>query len=230
MMNVRWLHRLWLGPAEMPERYVEFGLRWQELNPGWRVTTWTSDMLNWEIRNEQVLDHLWLRAGQKKTVEWAVQAADVIAYDLVCCYGGVYVNCDIDPVKPLDDLFDVVGGSAWASLENDEDGRIVNAAFGAGRPRNPFWIAVTDALGPRYWENPGAEMVETTGPALLTDVAHQRDDLVVLPVETWNPIHWKQIPPGEHATYDRDEMAARPGVFGVHGWGHRHDQRSNTVS
>ena len=39
------IHRAWFGPREMPREYVEYGQRWEELNPDWHLIDWTYDMV-----------------------------------------------------------------------------------------------------------------------------------------------------------------------------------------
>lgn len=227
--QARYIHRFWAGKA-MPEIYSRFADIWLDLNPGWRIIDWdeasTVD-LGLFPDLQPVIDDLYRRDGGRRGIELFVQLADVIGYALVREYGGVYVNCDIQPVQPLPELPD----KAWASYENNEDGRIVNAAIGARGPRDPFWESLLEALPGRYFANPTAEMVETTGPALLTDHARAHPDQIhVYPVETFNPVHWKQIQPGGDASWWADGInwIGTP-TIGVHHWGHKKDGRTNVV-
>lgn len=232
---VRVIHRFWAGP-EMPQTYRNFGRLWAELNPGWAVRQWTDkdipDLLKPFSDLETVAEDLLRRDGGRGGVELYVQLADVIGYVLLQQFGGVYVNCDMQPVQPLPEL----PNKAWASYENTVDGRIVNAAIGAPRPHDPFWSRLLKELPHSYHTRPGAEMVETTGPGLLTDVAHKYPELLhVYPVETFNPVHWKQIREGGDASHWADGRDwSGTSTIAVHHWGHKKfttggNLRSNTV-
>jgi hypothetical protein len=74
-------------------------------------------------------------------------------------------------------------------------------------------------------------MVMTTGPGYLTDYAHTRpEDLHVFPVETFNPVHWKQIQEGGDATWFADGTDwSGTATIAVHHWGHKKDGRTNRI-
>lgn len=234
---MKYIHRIWLGPKAMPQRYAEYGEKWQELNPDWKLLLWTEEHLcpgqeslrniSQQITRYDVISDLIARDQGRRGEELYVQMADVFAYELIYLFGGIVVNVDIEPLRSLDYLFDYyqVRDSAYVALEDDN--RIVNAVLG-GPARHPLYGRVLQDMKDRYFANPLAEMVQTTGPALLTDVvrAWTDQDVTVLPTSAFNSIHWSQIPDGGNA-----EGLWNPGdgIIGVHHWGHRASGRSNTI-
>lgn len=224
-MTERLIHRLWLGPREMPGRYREYGRRWAELNPEHEVIEWSWHNLPPPI-NAGVCEDLRRRCTDRH-VELATQLADVMAYELVLRYGGAAVNVDIEPVRPLSHLPIDHERDAWATYESP--GRLVNAAIG-GPPEHPFWQAVVDELPRRYARLAGAEMPITTGPELLTDVASRRDDIVRLPRETFCPVHFWDVPQGGTADGLWSPDSLHHATVGVHHWGHKMSGRTNTVA
>lgn len=208
----------------MPQEYVEYSRLWAELNPDWHLAEWGMKDLGLFPEMTEVFNHLAERDAGRCSIEYYVQVADVMGYAIVEKFGGFYVNCDMQPLRPLSDL--AIPSHAWASYENHEDGRIVNAAIGSPMAHDPFWIRMCAGLPERYFANPYDEMVMTTGPGYLTDVAHQfPEELFVYDVETFNPIHWKQIPMGGDASgfeYPSQSIA-------VHHWAHRKDHRTNLI-
>lgn len=218
---VKKIHRFWAG-RDMPDEYRRYGTQWEKYNPGWTVIDWDITALEFFPALRPILESLAERDAGRNGIEYFVQVADVFGYAILEKFGGIYVNCDIQPVRPLPEL----PLRAWASYENHEDGRIVNAAIGSPQHGDVFWWSLLRAMPERYFANPTAEMVETTGPAFLTDFAATRpDQLHVFPTETFNPVHWKQIAPGSNA--DGFDYPAE--TIGVHHWGHKRDGRSNTV-
>ncbi len=225
-MIPRIIHRLWLGPAEFPERYRGYGRRWAELNPGWKVVDWgvdeeylPADFPNLDIWDE--IGRVGVFSGTGATGEQAiaVQRADVAGYGLVWRFGGVYVNCDIEPVRPLEPwIDDVVGERAFAGYE---DQRFLNNAVLGGPPGHPFWGAVVEALGPRYRSMPGAMMNQVTGPYLLTGVwqGWEGDDFLAVEREVFNPVHYSQVPAGGYV--EEFDLDAHPKTISLHHWGHR---------
>jgi mannosyltransferase OCH1-like enzyme len=220
---VAFIHRIWLGPDVMPDGYVENGKRWAELNPGWTVKDWTEDDLPFLI-NQRIYDQLGDGAiapiPLKPDVAIAVQRADVVSYELLHQFGGVYVNTDIEPLRPVDYLSDIVKNDAWAAYEDANF--LNNAAMGARYSRHRFWAAVIAELPKRFDRMVGQPMNKTTGPHLLTDVYHNygNDDFVALPRESFHYAHFSDVPLGGNANHLR-EAAMEAGAIGLHNWGHR---------
>lgn len=223
-MYRRLIHRYWSGPKEMPEAYKEFGRRWEELNPGWEVFDHGEEVIQLWPDLAPVFNHLYERDAGRDGIELHVQVADVVGYALIREFGGVYVNCDMEPL--MKNMEQQLPEMAWASYENEEDWRIVNAAIGAPQPQDPFWSGLLDGLPARYFSNPYDEMVMTTGPGYLTDYARARkDNLYVFPKWAFNHTHWKQISVGE----DAGGFENHPEAIAKHHWGHKKDQRSNVI-
>jgi mannosyltransferase OCH1-like enzyme len=210
----------------MPEIYRGFGSLWSTMNPGWEVIDWSWQSLPTDLANWSVCEDLISRCT-RNPVGLATQLADVIAYELVYWCGGIYVNADIEPLRPLDELYErySLSGRAWAGMEDEQF--MVNAVFG-GPQGHPFWAAVVRELPRRYERMVGGEMNQSTGPRLLTDVwAQDRGAVVALPFHVFNPVHWSQVPLGsQRASVEGVDLSRS---WGVHHWGHRRIPRSNVV-
>lgn len=238
-MSIPVVSRFWGGRA-IPEEYSRYGDLWKTVGGARMVITFGSEALYPHGRSNyfraddgeeyfpgivDVLEDLRARDAGRNGIEYWVQVADVLGYLMVWHMGGVYVNCDIEPLRRFDPP-----NAPWASYENEEDWRIVNAAIGAPEKYDPFWGGLLAGLPERYFSMPGAEMVETTGPAYLTEYANaHRSEVVILPRNSFNPVHWKQVEPGGDASplIDRENLPAE--TVGVHHWGHKKDGRSNVV-
>jgi inositol phosphorylceramide mannosyltransferase catalytic subunit len=216
------VHRLWLGPKPMPARYVEYAVAW--ISFGFDVQDWTRETLEMPLVNQEVFDRIAEVGANSGPATMppeqaiAVQQADVVGYELIHRYGGIYVNCDMQPVRSFDRVFAEADGRAFAGYEDDEF--IVNSLMG-GPPGHPFWEAVIEELPQRYHRMPGALLNQQTGPHLLTDVARRwsSDAFVAFPREYFNPVHHGEIHPGGWVTnYD---IASHPDTFCLHHWGHR---------
>lgn len=217
------VHRLWLGPKPMPEKYVEFGEQWRAINPGWDVIEWTRETLP-PMRNQAILDDIAVRPRSSIPMDFdravAVQQSDVIYYELVEQYGGVALNVDIEPLRPLDDLMEITGENAWATYE---DGYyLVNCAYGAPKG-HPFFKALNDYLPINYYAQYNNYMQHQTGPHLITHMWQTRGDLMALPRETFNYVYHWDIPAGSNADAWR-QQAIDAGAYGLHHWSHREDQ------
>lgn len=226
------IHRVWLGPKEMPENFLQYGLTWQHMNPYWEVIEWDEKSLYshfGKFRCQSTID-LIVERSSGPSVERSTQLADIIGHELTYEFGGIYMNCDVKPIRPLGVLFAKYPqclDSAFASSEFG--GFVVNAVTG-GPAKHPFWEAVLEALPGRYASYPpGTEMVWTTGPRLLTDLANYRKDCYALPEHVFNPVPWQSIPLGSSPDGTVDESTFPEDVVAMHAWAHRKSMRSNIV-
>lgn len=220
----------------MPTDYKAFGKGWGTLNPGWEVIDWSWHNLPEDLANADVLEDMRRRCSTGTSVEMPTAMADVISYDLIHRYGGVYANADIQPIKPLSVIQGTLSRGPWASYEENGWPLVVNAFFGSPEAEDPFWDKVVSSLDPNYFSlniegQESVEMVFSSGPHHLTAVHSQNSGaLEVLPYYTVNPILWKSIPLGGDAwsVLSKDQELPEKCV-GIHHWGHKKSGRTNVV-
>jgi hypothetical protein len=183
----RILHRIWLGDAPLPAEYREYGESWQRHHPEWEVHLWTDDTAPHPPGASRARTH--------------AERSDLIRYNLIHRFGGVYVDTDIECLRPIDDLLTDV--QAFAAYESP--GVVCSAVLGAV-PGHPAFAQLSEFSAMTV----GTGIVgHATGPTFVTHVFDRRDDVVLFEPERFYPYHWDQQP-----EFDRD----RPGVYAVHHW------------
>jgi Glycosyltransferase sugar-binding region containing DXD motif len=254
----RQLNRIWLGPDPIPDLYETYWAEWQRLHPDWSFCTWDDELALTGImgvapEGSQIYQ-IWRDLGwsarscgvpMSPTRATAVQRADIGGYLIAYLHGGVYINCDMLPLRNIEPLLD--GHECVLGLEDDT--YVVNA-FMAATPGHPLLEQVVQTL-PDSCKKYGASGMEiATGPHHLTRCIHRyaeqmglpQDGLSVLPgpgdrftsVMTSDhaevcivdpaylyPVHHSQIPYGTHLTEEQIAAAREAGAYTVHGWGHR---------
>lgn len=85
-------HNIWLG-GKMPDCHRRLMDRMIEMHPGWEYNLWTDDNLP-NIYNKKVFDNM-----NKLCFK-----ADVLRYELILKYGGVYIDTDFLFLKNIDEL------------------------------------------------------------------------------------------------------------------------------
>jgi mannosyltransferase OCH1-like enzyme len=229
---IKKIHRFWAGP-EMPEEYKYYGTEWLALNPGWELIDWTQEQAEEQgIINRHVWDDLAIAPEGATThdVALATQRADVLAYELVYKYGGLYVNTDIQPIKPLSELFryDMNLQTMPMATRETNDNWVTNGVLWAPEEGMSFWADVIEHLSARYPRLKRRPMNEVTGPYLLTWVYGLRpNDLIVLDHEYFNPIYLDKVPLGKKMEFKMSDLPAK--TIGVHKWGHRTNMRPQTT-
>jgi mannosyltransferase OCH1-like enzyme len=217
----RVLHRIWFGQRPRPKLYDAFWADWQALHPNWTLITWTESNLP-PLINGHIFEDLAVSArsagipmDHRRAV--AVARADVVAYELVWRYGGVYINCDMQPLRSLEPL---LVHSAFVGMEDDT--YLCNAVMGA-ELHHPLFEKVLADLPARYSEYRDRGMELSTGPQFLTSVVNSATmpgSLTVLPQSAFYYAHHGSIRPGEDASaFVNGAYAA--GAYALHHWGHR---------
>jgi hypothetical protein len=193
------LHRCAFGAV--PEKYERFWAEWGELHPDWTLMDWNGPL----IRDDWELGHQFLN------VRSFSELADLVSIEVVWKYGGVYVDWDTEPLRPLDpitaahDCFFGSEGGVWFS----------HGIFGA-TANHPAIGACMEAMATVTWDK---DPNETTGPHLLTRVCRGRPDVDLLSKDLFYPINSDQYGPYTNAT--GEELAAKfPNAYTVHHWAH----------
>lgn len=190
----RVLHQIWLGPARPP---LETMASCQQSNRGWLHVLWTEGNLP-PMVNRAAFD-AWGVAYHAK--------ADVLRYELLFRFGGVYVDADQLCLRGFDDLMNS-GDPFFAGYQNlgnpdlDDERKattlIANAVLGAS-PRNPILERVIDNIRDTA-TNSGtahAQAWSTVGPAALTKAIEDvPSKAVVHPFHEFYPYHFTEDIPG----------------------------------
>jgi mannosyltransferase OCH1-like enzyme len=215
----RVFHQIWLGNSSLPQRFERWADLWVSMNPGWRMQWWTDRHLP-EMTNRQHFDQADRMAAK----------SDILRYEICSRYGGVYVDADFEPLRPIEPILADV-----SSFQADElDDRPCNAIIGCV-PNDPFYRSVVEAIPESI--RLGGDIVETTGPGLLKRVignylgeGRQRVDDPAPGVQgrRWrvesadrqrqlHGFHWSVFYPYH---YDQSELENQPfpDAFGKHHW------------
>lgn len=186
------IHYVWVGPRELPDgdkRRVE---EWRKLLPDWEIRAWG---------NEEV-DHGSRYLQQAYSVKAWNRVSDYTRMDALTRFGGVYLDTDVDILKPFDPL---LGNQAFLGFQVSDEKittSIVNGAvFGA---RQGHWLPTE--IRRRFNEEMDgrADMGAFSGPGLLTKILRERgltgyadapieiDHVTIYPKRFFYPYSWQE--------------------------------------
>ncbi|MBV8359260.1 MAG: FkbM family methyltransferase [Deltaproteobacteria bacterium] len=150
--------------------------RARQLHPHWDIKIWHDDVLIDGARLSRYLD----RASS------GAQRADLIRLDALLVYGGIYLDSDFRLLRAFDDFT-----AHYDFFIGTEDGyNLSNGLIGAA-PQHPAIAAIVDFLEDNE-PNWSAPPNETTGPVLFANVLRWRQDVHILPRETFYPYNWNE--------------------------------------
>jgi len=102
----RKIHYVWLGDKPLSERDAGFVEGWRELNPGFEIRCWTE--------RDIVLAKYPLVAKALRERRWAL-ASDIIRMHALYTEGGIYMDTDVELLKPLAPFLKYDGFAGWES-------------------------------------------------------------------------------------------------------------------
>jgi len=164
--------------------------RLRDLHPGWPICIYNDDEARRVIQRN--LPEL---LGVYDSYPMTIQRTDMFRVVIVYLYGGFYLDTDLYCLKPFDSLrkFGLVLGEEiylsdeqCAKLGHQYPLRVANYMF-AGVPRHPFLLGFLQEMVRRSRQviRKEDDILESTGPGLLTNFYHDnRDnypDIVLLP-------------------------------------------------
>jgi inositol phosphorylceramide mannosyltransferase catalytic subunit len=163
---------------EPPPRYADCISKMRDLHPDWRLRIW--DDVAAACLVKQYFPE-WLRCYH--AYKLPVQRTDIFRAMVVYLYGGFYLDMDIFCLRSLDDLCGhglvlgiekILSHEECLKLHHQYPVRMANYMFGS-IPGHGFWMdflmAAKAKAGTVIREE--EDVLETTGPGLLTNVYHE---------------------------------------------------------
>ncbi|NCB48034.1 MAG: glycosyl transferase [Clostridia bacterium] len=113
------IHYIWIGGKPLPEIAVKCIKSWKKFLPNFEIKRWDESNLD--------IDKFKFVRQAYDTKKWAY-ASDVLRFDILNIYGGLYLDIDVEFIKPLDESF--LKNKAFFAFEK-EDSIAPGLIFGA---------------------------------------------------------------------------------------------------
>jgi mannosyltransferase OCH1-like enzyme len=110
------------------------------------------------------------------------ERADLVRYEVLRRHGGVYVDTDVECLRPIDDLLD--GVVAFAAYE--VPGRLCNAVLGAV-PAHPAFARAVDLAATTVGRG---TYPDATATSFLTYILEAHEDVTLFGAERFYPVLW----------------------------------------
>lgn len=200
------IHQIWIG-TKLPDEFKQYVESWRMYHPDWEYKLWTQDDIpHLTLRNRECIE-------QSRNPG---EISDLLRYEILYQYGGVYLDVDFECLRSLDSLhylYDFYIGIQ--PLDSD----LVQLGIGiiGSIPGHPILNGCIEQIR-LGWHNKYLEQKATarTGPILCTKVfyamagKHALCD-IALPASYFYPLACKH--------YEMNRLAwVLNGAFAVHHW------------
>ena len=177
------IHQIWIGPKTAPSKLMD---TWRDKNPDFKYIRWNEE----EIKNRKLHLNCLNRINE---IEEINGKADIIRWEILYEYGGVFLDADSICIEPVDNV--LLSKKCFAGWENEEarPGLIATGTMGFP-PKHPLvknaidWIKENEVSHEKTtkmaWYN--------VGPGLLTRMYDTKlyNDLHIFPSYTFLPYHF----------------------------------------
>lgn len=188
------IHQIWLSAEPMPKVMADWRKRWQEFNPDWTAILWTNNTGSFQLKSDwqrgtYIIAPLVLHNLLTKACHLS-QRSNIWRYLITYLYGGLYIDTDVEPFKPIDNL--VADYPAFTVQRWLPDGvpNIYECAFFGAISKHP-WIRQLVCELPIC--NPAIPL--SMGVDYFTRVTKQHAEVTVLPKELvlfQPPDNWRE--------------------------------------
>ena len=226
----RIFHFIWLGPSPLPPMYKMFIRGWEQQHPGWEVWWWREG----ESRLESFLP-IMKNAGLFSRIADLRARSDLLRYEVLFAFGGVYLDTDMECVRSLETL---LRPDISLLLGREDNFQINNAVLGARRGHPALGLLLGN-LSPRIeylsLHEDIHDVWELTGPSLLTRVIDfylrggggDYSSVIVAPPVVFSPLHFSMTSLPAAQTALRNAVTYN-GTYAIHHWGSKSSVRQQS--
>lgn len=206
------IHHIWLGESPLHPLMESWRSRWISLHPTWKHFLWTegSQPHLLTCNEHQIISsvpHLLYQACHLS------QRSNIWRYEIIHRFGGLYIDTDIEPFKPVDNLLSPL--DAFAVAGNRHGSLVYETAFFGASPNHPWTAALVKDIATK---NPAISL--SLGVDYFTQVTSKTSGITILaPTEILfpTPLNWNQGNPLATPSSDTTTPSS-PQAYAIHHW------------
>lgn len=150
------IHYCWFGKGKYSKKIEKCISSWKKYCPDYEIICWNED--NYDIYKNKYVEQVY---GKRK---WAF-VSDYARVDIVYHYGGIYLDTDVELLKPLDGL---LGCEMFVGMES-KDFLNLGLGFGATK-RHPYLKEIMEYYETREFVRGNGKMDLKACPVIQTEI------------------------------------------------------------
>ena len=176
------IHQLWIGPKPRPSKFMA---TWKTKHPDYEYIMWNEE----EIRNRGLMLEC---ASKINSIEEINGKADIIRWEILYHYGGLFIDADSICIEPFDYLMEQHKPFCGYENENARQGLVATGTM-AFQKNHPLTRCAIDYIKANEVSRAktGKMAWRTVGPELLTKLLQTNlfPDVVIYPSYYFLPKH-----------------------------------------
>ena len=152
------IHQIHLGGKPLSNQELKWQKTWKDHNPDWEFIFWDDEALkSIDIINKKYLDDC----------DNYSMKSDILRFDILYQFGGLYIDTDFECLKSLDSFFD---NRDFIVCRQNPNGPSICGAFFAATKHHSLVKKLVDGIAKRSSTHKGKHCVEKYGPTYITDL------------------------------------------------------------
>jgi FkbM family methyltransferase len=173
------IHQIWLG-SEFPEKYRTFQQSWLKNHKEWEYILWTDKNINKLKLINKIAFNKTENLGAK---------SDILRYEILYQFGGLYIDTDFECIKPFDELHFL--NDFYTGIHDYKDSTIPNGLIACSPRHRIIWHCISQ-LKNVFSNEDSNKIMEQTGPYFFTKqivpfLNEESAKIVVLPSSYFYP-------------------------------------------
>ena len=212
-MHPKIIHQIWVGSKPLPDKYRKLMASWIKHHPGWQYNLWT----NKDVEGLKLHNH-----ALYKSTRDPIEKANILRYELLYKYGGLYVDIDTKCLKSFSALRERY--NFYTGICSTDCTAILNNGVIASTPGHPIMQHCIETIIDDW---PGATRFERTGVHDFTrcffDKLFETPGVTIaLPATYFYPL-------SKYSHYSLASASIRPESFSIHYWATVYNARKYTM-
>jgi hypothetical protein len=225
------MHQIWLGDAPLHPLMVAWHEKWKVLNPDWTVVLWRDDSSDSSSLRCDRFGNVPIDNALLNFVNQAChlsQRSNIWRYFIMHQFGGLYIDTDMEPLKPMmkllstgiwaSDAFTAKRtGTSFPSISGGTTCLRYECAFFGAMPKHRWTVDLLANLGKR---NPSETL--SMGTEYFTEVTLLHPEVTILPAHLvlfQPPLDWTAYKREAHVPSSPDDNGrAGPATVAKHHW------------
>lgn len=196
------IHYCWFGGNPLPELAQKCIESWKKYCPDYEIRRW--DETNFDFRSVEYMREAY------EAHAWGF-VPDVARLQIIYEYGGIYLDTDVELIKPLDNL---LGCSAFVGTEDD---KYIALGLGFGAEKgNPVIKKLYDDYSSRHFILDDGTYDKTASPQIQTKALFNLGYKISDEVKTYDKITFFPTEYFCPLSYDTGELNITENTYSVH--------------
>jgi len=191
------IHQIWIGSKDIP--YKEYRESIKKFHPQWQYIMWDEKrLLKEKMISEELYKYILANPFKKIYKKGSgvrdpyLKISDIVRYNILKKYGGVYLDIDIICLRSLDAL--IKDNEMIAGFEGEQrmPGLVGNSVIGCIPEHQVILNCVDEVYKIPKEKFAKKEAYKVTGPFLFTEQVAKDQDVAIFNQKVFYPISWER--------------------------------------